>query len=51
MNIFRTCYGSLQGGLEDFLIDVERLMRWTKDKFLTEVADELSKLANHAVRK
>ena len=26
MNIFRTCYGSLQGGIEDFLMDVERLM-------------------------
>ncbi len=50
MNIFRTCYGSLQGGLEDFLIDVERLMRWTKDEFLKEVADQLCKLANHAAR-
>jgi len=50
MNIFRTCYGSLQGGLEDFLIDVERLMRWTKDEFLKEVADQLYKLANHAAR-
>ncbi|KAL8964926.1 MAG: hypothetical protein Q9197_006743 [Variospora fuerteventurae] len=39
MNIFRTCYGSLQGGLEDFLMDVERLMRWTQDEFLKEVAD------------
>ena len=50
MNIFRTCYGSLQGGLEDFLTDVERLMRWTKDEFLKEVADQLCKLANHAAR-
>ncbi|KAL8932835.1 MAG: hypothetical protein Q9216_006650 [Gyalolechia sp. 2 TL-2023] len=50
MNIFRTCYGSLQGGLEDFLMDLERLMRWTKDEFLKEVADQLCKLANHAVR-
>ena len=50
MNIFRTCYGSLQGGLEDFLMDVERLMRWTKDEFLKEVADRLCKLANHAAR-
>ena len=50
MNIFRTCYGSLQGGLEDFLMDVERLMRWTKDEFLKEVADQLCKLANHAAR-
>ncbi|KAL9128541.1 MAG: hypothetical protein Q9217_002806 [Psora testacea] len=50
MNIFRTCYGSLQGGLEDFLIDVERLMKWTKDDFLEEVADQLYKLANHAAR-
>lgn len=50
MNIFRTCYGSLQGGLEDFLMDVERLMRWTKDEFLKEVADQLCKLANHATR-
>ena len=48
MNIFRTCYGSLQGGLEDFLMDVERLMRWTKDEFLKEVADRLCELANHA---
>ena len=51
MNIFRTCYGSLQGGLEDFLMDVERLMRWTKDEFLKEVADQLYKLANHAARR
>lgn len=50
MNIFRTCYGSLQGGLEDFLMDVERLMRWTKDDFLKEVTDQLCKLANHAAR-
>ena len=50
MNIFRTCYGSLQGGLEDFLMDVERLMRWTKDDFLKEIADQLCKLANHAAR-
>lgn len=48
MNIFRTCYGSLQGGLEDFLMDVERLMRWTKDEFLKEVADQLYQLAKHA---
>ncbi|MCJ1470383.1 hypothetical protein MMC07_009028, partial [Pseudocyphellaria aurata] len=41
MNIFRMCYRSLQGGLEDFLMDVERLMRWTKDEFLKEVADQL----------
>ena len=51
MNIFRTCYGSLQGGLEDFLMDVERLMKWTKDEFLEEVADQLCKLANHAARR
>ncbi len=50
MNIFRTCYGSLQGGLEDFLMDLERLMRWTKDDFLEEVADQLCKLAKHAAR-
>ena len=50
MNVFRTCYGSLQSGLEDFLMDVERLMRWTKDEFLKEVADQLCKLANHAAR-
>ena len=50
MNVFRTCYGSLQGGLEDFLMDVECLMRWTKDEFLKEVADQLCKLANHAAR-
>lgn len=50
MNVFRTCYGSLQGGLEDFLMDVERLMRWTKDEFLKKVADQLCKLANHAAR-
>ena len=39
MAIFETCYGSLHGGLEDFLMDVERLTRWTKDEFLKEVAD------------
>ncbi|KAL8727622.1 MAG: hypothetical protein Q9166_005930 [cf. Caloplaca sp. 2 TL-2023] len=50
MNIFRTCYGSLQGRLEDFLMDVERLMRWTKDELMKEVADQLCKLANHAAR-
>ena len=50
MNIFRTCYGSLQGGLGDFLMDVDRLMRWTKDEFSKEVADQLRKLANHAAR-
>ena len=50
MNIFRTCYGSLQGGLEDFLLDVDRLMRWTKDEFLKDVADQLYKLAKHAAR-
>lgn len=50
MNIFRTCYGSLQGGLEDFLVDVDLLMRWIKDEFLKEVADQLYQLANHAAR-
>jgi hypothetical protein len=50
MNIFRTCYGSLQGGLEDFLMDVDRLMKWTKDEFLKEVADQLCRLANHAAQ-
>ncbi|MCJ1405871.1 hypothetical protein MMC11_009101 [Xylographa trunciseda] len=50
MNIFRTCYASLHDGLEDFLIDVERLMRWTQEDFLKEVADQLYKLANHAAR-
>ena len=48
MNIFRTCYGSLQCGLEGFLMDMERLMRWTEDEFLTEVADQLYELAKHA---
>lgn len=50
MNIFRTCYGSFHGGLEDFLMDVERLMQWTKAEFLKEVADQLCKLENHAAR-
>ena len=50
MNILRTCYGSLQAGLEDFLIDVEHLMRWAKDEFLEEVADQLYRLAQHAAR-
>lgn len=50
MNIFRTCHASLQAGLEDFLMDVERLMRWTKDEFLKEVADQLCRLATHAAR-
>lgn len=50
MNIFRTCYGSLQRGLEDFLLDMERLMGWTKDEFLTEIADQLYQLAEHAVQ-
>ena len=50
MNIFKTCYGSLQAGLEDFLVDVERLMSWMKDDFLNEVADQLYKLAKRAAR-
>lgn len=50
MNIFRTCYGSLQRGLEDFLMDAERLMQWTKDEFLNEVADQLYNLAKRAER-
>ena len=48
MNIFKTCYGSLQGGLEDFLMDLERLMSWTNDGFLENVAGQLFNLANHA---
>lgn len=32
------------------LRDVERLMIWTKDEFLKEVADQLCKLAKHAAR-
>ncbi|MCJ1338860.1 hypothetical protein MMC09_004149 [Bachmanniomyces sp. S44760] len=50
MNIFRTCHGSLQDRLEDFLMDVERLMRWTEEDFLEEVADQVFKLANHTAR-
>ena len=50
MNIFQTYYGSLQGGLEDFLMNVDRLMTWTEDNFLKEVTDQLYKLANHAAR-
>ncbi|KAL8942975.1 MAG: hypothetical protein Q9211_001176 [Gyalolechia sp. 1 TL-2023] len=50
MNIFRTCYGSLEGGLEEFLMDVERLMTWTEDEYLNEVAEQLYKLAKHAAR-
>ena len=50
MNIFRTCYGSFQARLEDFLLDVERLMRWINDEFLEEVADQLFKLAKHALQ-
>ena len=50
MNIFRTCYGSLQGGLKDFLMDVDRLMRWAEDEFLKEVVDQLCKLAEHVER-
>ena len=49
-NIFRTCYGSLQGGLEDFLMDVESLMRWTKDEYLKEIADQLYEVAKHVER-
>ena len=49
MNVFRICHGSLQGGLEDFLMDVERLMEWTKDEMLNEIADQLYTLANHVV--
>ena len=48
MNILRTCYGSLQDGLEAFLMDVERLMGWAKDEYLEEVADQLRELADHA---
>ena len=50
MNIFRTCYGSLQGGLEDILLDMERLMGWLKEEFLEGVVDRLHKLANRAAR-
>ena len=50
MNIFRTCHSSLQGGLEAFLMNLERLMEWTKDEMLNEIADQLYKLANHAAR-
>ena len=49
MNIFKTCHGSLRGGLEDFLLDVERLMGWTEGEFLKEVADHVFKLANDVV--
>ena len=48
MNIFRTCHGSLQCGLEEFLVNVERLMEWTKSEMLDEIADQLYALANHA---
>ena len=51
MNIFRTCYGSLHGGLEGFLMDIERLMGWAEDEYLEEFADQLYKFAKHAVRR
>lgn len=50
MNIIRTCYGSLHHELENFLLDVERLMQWTKEGFLAEIADRLCELASHATR-
>lgn len=50
MNIFRTCYGSLQAGLEDLLLDLERLMGWLKEEYLKNAADRLYKLADRAAR-
>ncbi|KAL8792750.1 MAG: hypothetical protein Q9195_004637 [Heterodermia aff. obscurata] len=48
MNVFRTCHGSLQSGLETFLIDVDRLMGWTKDEMLNEIAYQLTVVADYA---
>ena len=50
IHIVRTCYGSLYGGLEDFFLDMECLMTWTKDKVLKGVANQLWRLANRAAR-
>lgn len=50
MNILRTCYGSLPGSVEDFLMDVERLMMWARGDFLDGVAHQLFRLAKHAER-
>lgn len=50
MNIVKTCHGALYAGLAEFLMEVDRLMRWMKDEFLNEVAEQLYTLAQHAVR-
>lgn len=48
--LFPLAMGLFMAGLEDFLLHMERLMTWTKDEFLKEVADQSWRLANRAVR-
>ena len=50
MNILRTCYGSLLCGLEGFLMDLERLMKWAREEFVKEVADKFFEVGKHTAR-
>ncbi|KAL9095322.1 MAG: hypothetical protein Q9163_006518 [Psora crenata] len=45
MSIFRTCYGSIRAELEGFLMDVERLMSWTKEDYLEDITAKLYHLS------
>ena len=50
MNLLKLCYGSLDDGLEDFLMLLERLITWYKNEFLEEIADQLCGIAKHIAR-
>ena len=50
MNLLKLCHGSLDDGLEDFFMLLERLISWYKNDFLKDVADQLFDLANHTAR-
>ena len=40
-NVFKFCSGSFSDELETFLLDVDRVMQWTKEDVLNEFADQL----------
>ncbi|KAL8918721.1 MAG: hypothetical protein Q9208_007192 [Pyrenodesmia sp. 3 TL-2023] len=50
MNLMATCHGSLRGELERFLVQMDRLIDWSKEEYLGEVADQLFAIASHVAR-
>ena len=41
MNILRTCHASILGGVTEFLMVVDNVMRWTSNDFLNDIAQKL----------